>query len=62
MSRKSSYQKLKEQNQELRQDIFNLLRKVKFSDYINTSTKWNMIFDFEDIVWNSSTKKTNNNE
>lgn len=49
---KSTYHKLKKENLDLKNDIYQLLRG-KFMDREEVKFKWNNIFDLEQLVWRS---------
>ena len=60
MSKLSSYQKLKLENQKLKQDIFNLVRKENAIDGITTKARYSMIYDTTDaIMFGSGTTENN---
>lgn len=46
----SSYQKLKKENQQLRKDIFDILRGSVLSS-MEVTAKWNIKFDLEKEAW-----------
>lgn len=60
MSKLTSYQKLKLENQKLKQDIFNLVRKENELDGITTKAKYSMIFDTHDAIMFGSRTTDNN--
>jgi uncharacterized protein with gpF-like domain len=60
MSKLSSYQKLKLENQKLKQDIFNLVRKENEIDGITTKARYSMIYDTTDLIMFGSRTTENN--
>jgi len=51
------YEKTKTENKELKQDIYNLVRKENQSEGITVKMRWKMVFDTEDmIVFGDATK------
>ena len=54
MRKLNSYQKLKLENQNLKQDIFNLVMKEHELTGISTKVRYSMKFDFEDACMFSS--------
>ena len=50
MSKLTSYQKLKLENQELKKDIFNLVRKENEIDGITTKARYSMMHDTHDAI------------
>ena len=50
----SSYQKLKAENEKLKQDIYNLVRKENEMIGLETKLKYNILFDLNDAVWQGS--------
>jgi hypothetical protein len=50
MSKLTSYQKLKLENQKLKQDIFNLVRKENELDGITTKAKYSIMYDTHDAI------------
>ena len=60
MPKLNSYQKLKLENQKLKQDIFNLVRKENELDGITTKAIYSMMYDKHDaIVFGSRTTENN---
>ncbi len=46
----SDYEKIKAENKELKQDIYNLIRKENEADGIKTKIRWKMAFDIDDMI------------
>lgn len=44
------YEKTKAENKELKQDIYNLIRKENKVEGIVVKIRWKMIFDIEDMI------------
>ena len=59
ISRLSSYQKLKLENEKLRQDIYNLVRKEKEMIGIETKMRYEMEYQLGDVVWMGSPSVNN---
>lgn len=60
MSKLTSYQKIKLENQKLKQDIFNLVRKENELDGITTKARYSIMYDTNDaIVFGSRTTDNN---
>lgn len=60
MSKLTSYQKLKLENQKLKQDIFNLVRKENELDGITTKAKYSFMYDTHNAIMFGSMIKDNN--
>jgi hypothetical protein len=58
---KSSYQKLKEENERLRQDIYALVRYPKSIKGIEIATKWDILFQISEIAWAGDISNINTN-
>ena len=52
------YEKIKAENKELKQDIYNLIRKENEVEGITVKIRWNMIFDTDDMIWLGDATKT----
>lgn len=52
-TKKSSYQKLKDENLSLRQDLYKIV-KGTFTEKVETEVKWKTVFDMVDVVMGSS--------
>jgi len=48
---KEKYKLLKAENKNLRQDIYDLIRKENEEEGIVVKMRWNMLFNAEDMVW-----------
>ncbi len=59
MTKLSSYQKLKAENESLRVDIRNLIRPDKFTTGAETRKRYEIMFKLDDLVW--GTKDTSGN-
>jgi hypothetical protein len=57
MSKVSSYQKIKNENLKLKQDIYTILREKDPIKKFSVTTRWNIIFQTEEIVWYGSPTK-----
>lgn len=55
--KKSWQQKLKDQNSDLIQDIFNILRQPESMKGMDAKMKWNVKFDLEEQIWMGSPTK-----
>jgi hypothetical protein len=53
MAKTSSYQKLKQKNQELINDIYKLVKGNEL-DKLGVITIWRMAFDLNDAIWAES--------
>ena len=64
MKNTSSYQKLKLENEKLKQDIFNLVRNANKHEGISTKARYEMIFDGADaaLYGNSATRIGNGSD
>ena len=51
MEKQSAYQKLKAENIALKKDIYLIIRKGNTMEGMEVKAKWNIKFDFEDLVW-----------
>jgi nucleosome binding factor SPN SPT16 subunit len=51
----TSYQKLKEENKKLKQDIYNLIRHENDMVGMVTKMNYNLQFELNDFVWQGST-------
>jgi nucleosome binding factor SPN SPT16 subunit len=51
----TSYQKLKEENKKLKQDIYNLIRHENDMVGMVTKMNYNRQFELNDFVWQGST-------
>ena len=60
MSKLTSYQKLKLENQKLKQDIFNLVKKEKELDGLTTKARYSMMYDTHDAIMFGSRTSENN--
>ena len=60
MSKLTSYQKLKLENQELKKDIFNLVRKENELDGITTKARYSIMYDTHDAIMFGSRTTENN--
>jgi hypothetical protein len=56
MKRVTSYQKLKAENQKLKQDIYNLVKKENEIDGIETKVRYCMIYGVQDSIMFGSRK------
>jgi len=56
MKKKNSYQKLKDKNIDLQQDILYLIKYPNTYDGILIKAKWEMIFAIEDQLWFGKSK------
>jgi len=45
------YYSIKSKNKELKQDIYNIIRKENQAEGIQSKMFWNMNFDIEDMLW-----------
>ncbi len=50
----TSYQKLKEENKKLKQDIYKLIVKEKEIEGIETKLFWQMAFDAEEVIFSGT--------
>jgi len=62
MSKLTSYQKLKLENQELKKDIFNLVRKENELDGITTKARYSIMYDTHDRIMFGSRTTDNNSK
>lgn len=53
----TSYQKLKLENEKLKQDIYNLVRKEKEMIGIETKMRYEIIYQMSDAIWMGSPMK-----
>ena len=44
------YEKIKAENKELKQDIYNLIRKENWAESIAVESRWKMVFDTNDMI------------
>lgn len=51
MSKISSYQKVKQENARLKQDIYTILREKDPIKKFSVTTRWNIMFQTEDVIW-----------
>ena len=54
------YEKTKAENKELKQDIYNLIRKENEVEGITVKMRWKMVFDTDDMIWFGDATKTDN--
>ena len=52
------YEKTKAENKELKQDIYNLIRKENEVEGMTVKTRWEMVFDTEDAIMFGDATKT----
>lgn len=52
------YEKIKAENKELKQDIYNLIRKENKIEGITAKMRWKMVFDTDDMIWFGDATKT----
>lgn len=52
------YEKTKAENKELKQDIYNLIRKENEVEGMTVKIRWNIILDIEDMIWFGDVTKT----
>jgi hypothetical protein len=52
------YEKTKAENKELKQDIYNLVRKANQAEGITVKMRWKMIFDTDEIIMFGDATKT----
>ena len=52
------YEKTKAKNKELKQDIYNLIRKENEIEGMIVRIHWEMVFDTEDMIWFGDATKT----
>lgn len=52
------YEKIKTENKELKQDIYNLVRKESEVEGMTAKMRWKMIFDTNDMIWYGDAAKT----
>jgi len=45
------YEKTKAENKELKQDIYNLIRKENEVEGMTVKMRWKMVFDTDDMIW-----------
>ena len=45
------YEKTKDENKELKQDIYNLIRKENEVEGITVKMRWKIVFDTDDMIW-----------
>ena len=55
------YEKTKAENKELKQDIYNLIRKENEVDGMTVKMRWEMVFDTEDVIMFGDASKTDVN-
>ena len=51
------YEKIKAENKELKQDIYNLIRKENEVEGMTVKMRWKMIFDTDDMIWHGDATK-----
>ena len=54
------YEKTKAENKELKQDIYNLIRKENEVEGMTVKIHWKMVFDTEDMIMFGDATKTDN--
>jgi hypothetical protein len=52
------YDKTKAENKELKQDIYNLIRKENKVEGLTVKMRWEMAFDMDDMIWFGNATKT----
>jgi hypothetical protein len=52
------YEKTKTENKELKQDIYNLIRKKNEVEGMTVKIRWKMVFDTEDMIMFGDATKT----
>jgi hypothetical protein len=52
------YEKIKAENKDLKQDIYNLIRKENEVEGITVKIRWKMVFDINDMIWFGDATKT----
>jgi hypothetical protein len=52
------YEKTKAENKELKQDIYNLIRKGNEVEGIAVKIHWKMVFDTDDVIWFGNATET----
>ena len=55
------YEKTKAENKELKQDIYNLIRKENEVGGMTVKMRWKMVFDTNDMIWSGDATKIDNN-
>ena len=54
------YEKTKAENKELKQDIYNLVRKENQDEGMTVKMRWKMVFDTEDMIMFGDATNTDN--
>ena len=52
------YERTKAENKELKQDIYNLIRKENEVEGMTAKMRWEMVFDKNDMIWFGGAIKT----
>jgi Txe/YoeB family toxin of Txe-Axe toxin-antitoxin module len=52
------YEKIKAENKELKQDIYNLIRKENEVEGMTVKMRWKIAFDTDDMIWFGDSTKT----
>lgn len=54
------YEKTKAENKELKQDIYNLIRKENEVEGLTVKMRWKLVFDMEDMIWTGDATNIDN--
>lgn len=57
--KETSYQRLKRENLELKQDIYSLVKEPNKVKSLSVTLKWKFIFDAEEVLWQGGTSTNN---